>query len=429
MTIDPHTLAVLSEENEALRKQVAALETALAEQRRLSQEAELARRIVDCMPAPMYVYDLDAQHHVYINRALFNMMGYTNEDVERLGTELLFTLMHPDDWTTFPDRVAQLQAAVDEQVLECDYRMRRSDGTWCWFGDQQVIFARNEDGSVRQCLGLVHDISVQKQTEADRELFQRLVEQAQDGIALARFDKTIIYANPAMRTMSGYGDAVIGTNFMNLYPPDVQEQLRRDALRTVHTVGHWRGVQSAVRPDGTRWMAQVSSFLIPGADNEPMFAAIFRDVTGEQERQMQEQIIAAQAAALRELSTPLIPLADGILAMPIVGAIDSMRAQQIMETLLEGIGRQQAEVAILDITGVKVVDTQVADALLRAAQAAKLLGAQVVLTGVGPEIAQTLIQIGANLDGLVTQRNLQNGIAYALTHRSKDSNTAGRLSV
>ncbi|MDT9046821.1 STAS domain-containing protein, partial [Escherichia coli] len=86
----------------------------------------------------------------------------------------------------------------------------------------------------------------------------------------------------------------------------------------------------------------------------------------------QEQLIQAQQAALRELSTPLIPLDDGVVAMPLIGAIDSVRAQQVIETLLEGVSVHHARVAILDITGVSVVDTQVANGLIRAAQAVKL---------------------------------------------------------
>lgn len=129
---------------------------------------------------------------------------------------------------------------------------------------------------------------------------------------------------------------------------------------------------------------------------------------------MQEQIIAAQQHAIRELSTPMLPLADGVVALPLVGAIDSMRAQQVMETLLEGVAQHRARVAIVDITGVQVVDTQVAQSLLFAAQGVRLLGAEVVLTGIRPEIAQTLVHLGAKFEVLVTRSTLQAGIAYAL---------------
>jgi len=127
-----------------------------------------------------------------------------------------------------------------------------------------------------------------------------------------------------------------------------------------------------------------------------------------------ERMIQAQALQIRELSTPLIPLHTGILALPLVGTIDSYRATQIMETLLEGIARQQADVVIMDITGVPVVDTGVGNHLLQAAQAAELLGARVILVGISAEVAQTMVQLGINLSRIVTLATLQSGIEYAL---------------
>ncbi len=129
---------------------------------------------------------------------------------------------------------------------------------------------------------------------------------------------------------------------------------------------------------------------------------------------LQQQVIEVQRAALRELSTPLIPLFAGVLAMPLIGTIDAGRAEQILHTLLDGVSAQQTRVAILDITGVRVVDAQVASALLNAARAVRLLGAEVILTGIRAEVAQTLVHIGADLSDLTTRSTLQSGIAYAL---------------
>jgi anti-anti-sigma regulatory factor len=136
----------------------------------------------------------------------------------------------------------------------------------------------------------------------------------------------------------------------------------------------------------------------------------------ERER-MQDEMMRMQELALRELSTPLLAVSDHAVVMPLIGAIDSRRAQQVIETLLEGITTHGANIAILDITGVTVVDTQVANALLRAAQAVRLLGARVVLTGIRPEIAQTLVGLGADLSEVVTRSSLQSGIAYAIGQR------------
>ncbi len=139
-----------------------------------------------------------------------------------------------------------------------------------------------------------------------------------------------------------------------------------------------------------------------------------RKRAAEERAALQQQVIEAQRAALRELSTPLIPLAEGVLAMPLIGTIDAARAAQILETLLDGVAAQRARVAILDITGVKLVDAQVASALLNAARAVRLLGAQVILTGIRAEVAQALVHIGADLGDLTTRSTLQSGIATAL---------------
>jgi rsbT co-antagonist protein RsbR len=125
-------------------------------------------------------------------------------------------------------------------------------------------------------------------------------------------------------------------------------------------------------------------------------------------------MIQTQALQIRELSTPLMPLHTGLLALPLVGTLDSHRASQIMETLLEGIARQQADVVIMDITGVPVVDTAVGNHLLQAARAAELLGARVILVGISAEVAQTMVQLGINLSRIVTLATLQAGIEYAL---------------
>jgi len=100
--------------------------------------------------------------------------------------------------------------------------------------------------------------------------------------------------------------------------------------------------------------------------------------------------------------------------MPLIGAIDSNRVQQILENLLAGVANTHATSIIIDITGVPVVDSQVADSLIRASQAVRLLGAQVLLTGIRPEVAQTLIGLGVDLSSIITLGSLHDGINYTL---------------
>jgi anti-anti-sigma factor len=128
----------------------------------------------------------------------------------------------------------------------------------------------------------------------------------------------------------------------------------------------------------------------------------------------QEEALRAQNAVLAELSTPLIPISDDVMVMPLIGAVDSRRAQQVLQALLEGTASRNARTVILDITGVPVVDTQVANALIGAARALRLLGAQVVLTGIRPEVAQTMVGLGVDLGSVTTRSSLQSGIAFAI---------------
>ena len=120
------------------------------------------------------------------------------------------------------------------------------------------------------------------------------------------------------------------------------------------------------------------------------------------------------SATVRDLSTPVVPVLDGILVMPVVGLIDTERVALLMESLLAAIARYQARVIIIDVTGVPAIDAQVAQMLIQATDAAKLLGALPILVGIRPELAQTLVGLGLSFNGLVTHADLQNGVRYAL---------------
>lgn len=121
-----------------------------------------------------------------------------------------------------------------------------------------------------------------------------------------------------------------------------------------------------------------------------------------------------QQAAIRELSSPVIRVFDRVLLLPLVGTIDSLRAQHVMESALVRVGEEQAKVLLLDIAGVAVVDTQVADYLLRTTAAVRLLGAQTVITGISPQVARTMVELGVDLSGLHTRNKLSDGLELAL---------------
>jgi len=127
-----------------------------------------------------------------------------------------------------------------------------------------------------------------------------------------------------------------------------------------------------------------------------------------------EEIIARQQEDLLELSTPVVKLWEGVLALPMIGTLDSQRTQVVMESLLERIVETGSEIAIIDITGVPTVDTLVAQHLLKTVTAIRLMGADCIISGVRPQIAQTIVHLGLDLQGIVTKANLADALAVAL---------------
>jgi anti-anti-sigma factor len=146
----------------------------------------------------------------------------------------------------------------------------------------------------------------------------------------------------------------------------------------------------------------------------------------EQTNQEQERLLTALqtsiaerdvlSSTIRELSSPVLPVADGVLVMPLIGVIDSQRAVNLSTTLLQAIERHHTRVVILDVTGVPIIDTQTARILLQVADASRLLGTQPVLVGIRPELAQTLVGLGVELQNLKSMADLQSALHEALLH-------------
>ena len=181
---------------------------------------------------------------------------------------------------------------------------------------------------------------------------------------------------------------------------------------------------------------EVATFVL--SLKQPIFGAIRRDLGKSQDKlfdtiwtatgmldrlalfttesyiSMREELIARQQQELLELSTPVVKLWDGILALPIIGTLDSSRTQVVMENLLQSIVATNSKYAIIDITGVPTVDTLVAQHLLKTITAARLMGAEFIISGVRPQIAQTIVHLGINLQDVITKAKLSDALALAL---------------
>lgn len=142
-----------------------------------------------------------------------------------------------------------------------------------------------------------------------------------------------------------------------------------------------------------------------------------------------EQMIVRQQEELLELSTPVVKLWDGILALPMIGTLDSARTQVVMESLLQAIVETNSKVAIIDITGVPTVDTLVAQHLVKTITAARLMGADCIISGVRPQIAQTIVHLGINLTDIITKAKLADAFALALAKSGRTVTRATDVSV
>ncbi|WP_163971714.1 RsbT co-antagonist protein RsbRA [Oceanobacillus halotolerans] len=142
---------------------------------------------------------------------------------------------------------------------------------------------------------------------------------------------------------------------------------------------------------------------------EPIIRQLVNEYSGSW-----ENIVSLQRVALQELSAPLIPVMENITIMPLIGTIDTERAKLIMENLLDGVIKHNSEVVLIDITGVPVVDTMVAHHIIQAAEAVRLVGATCILVGIRPEIAQTIVNLGIDLDRFPTKSSLRKGFGTAL---------------
>jgi PAS domain S-box-containing protein len=274
-----------------------------------------------------------------------------------------------------------------------------------------------------QVAELTQAVEAQRQIEAQlieaEQRLRRLLDSISEAVAF-NIGGILMEVNSRFESMLGYeAHELIGTSGIDLALPEFRERIRKHI-----EAGFFEPYEAVFRrKDGTTFTGEISA-QPASYQGRSGRVTVLRDITERKRAEealraalVQEEVIRAQRSMLAELSMPLLPISDDIVVLPLIGAVTAERAEQIMTTLVEGVARHRAKTAILDITGVPSADAQVAGALLRAARAAELLGARVVLTGIRPDVAQRLVQLGADLTGLVTCGSLQRGVAHALGRR------------
>lgn len=334
---------------------------------------------------------------------------------------------------------APLQSLVvaEDAGLVADMLVRAADGdepiaVRCRIGERALEIvghaARAADGAAEiHCL--TRDVTDEAGRAAQVDVQMRrqaLLLASVPGVVWARWDidtpNPISYVSDHVVAMTGYTPEEWNTRqdfYLSITHPDDRERLIAESPRAFmqgHDVSQFRWVHR----DGRVFWVEAHLAVVRRPDGRPSgVCGVTLDITLQKEAEaararMHEEVLSAQERVLADLSAPLIPLGGRALVMPLIGVLDGARAERVIDTLLHGVASAGARVAIVDITGVATLDTRGADALLRAARGVRLLGAEVVLTGIRPDVAQALVDLGADLQGIVTRNTLEAGIRYAI---------------
>ena len=290
----------------------------------------------------------------------------------------------------------------------------RKDGSRFW---ASVVLSpiRDELGTVQGYVEVARDQSERR----EQELILRGAEQMLAAITdyeVIRLDPdgSIRSWNPGAERLNQYTEAeVLGHHVSMLYTEeDKTGGLATREMTAAAQDGRFESEGWRVRKDGSRFWAWVVLAPIVDVDGTVQgYVKVARDLS---ERREQEQLVQRQRDEILELSTPVIQVWDRVLVLPIIGTLDSLRAARLTESLLERISLEQAEVVILDVSGVPAIDTDVAQHLLKTVEAARLMGTVSVLSGVRPETAQAMVHLGIDLGNLRCRTTLKEALQLAL---------------
>ncbi|WP_437854910.1 PAS domain-containing protein [Sorangium sp. So ce363] len=367
-----------------------------------------------------------------------SLLGYSVAEVVA-QPDFWMTIIHPDDrdWV----RAEHAALVPGGEIHLRPYRLLRKDGSEVWV-ESHLMFREGTNGAPDQIHGVLldvdHHVRAQEETrrrlERDHLLLQRFeyTVSSIDGIIWENYfqlcpeKNQIPFVSDRVEAFAGYTiEEWLRPNFWVEVTHPEDRETADASVRRMFEEGSSSSTYRWIHKDGPILWVSTRMTLIRDEAGIPIgIRGVTLNVTdakqADEERaetHRREEIIRAQAQALQELSTPLVPIDDELMAMPLVGTLDARRAELVITALLDGVVRSGARTVILDVTGASAVDEQTAEALLRAARAVSLLGTEVVLTGIRAEVARTLVTLNANLGALTTRGTLKAGIAYAMEKR------------
>jgi rsbT co-antagonist protein RsbR len=296
--------------------------------------------------------------------------------------------------------VAWAHACKDGGAVECE-----------WFHEALV----DEHGEAAGVLCFGHDVTARAQAAAQHRLHEIVLRAIVENLPIAVWatDSKGIYTYHEGKALAAAGFSagqLIGKDLFELYGRGATTEPARQALagESIHEFNELHGVH------WENWMLPVRD----GRGEVTSIVGVSLDVSWarrtEEELRSRIDLIERQQRVIRELSTPILQVWDAVLALPMIGVVDSARAAEVMDGLLEAVVQRRARYAILDLTGVEAVDTKTAAYLIDLIRAIRLLGADGIITGIRPTVAQTIVMLGVELGGITTLSDLQAGLKHCI---------------
>jgi len=385
----------------------------------LEQECLMLRTVVDNLPVAIYAKDQDSRF-IFVNQTLAEFNGFNTSD------EMIGKTDHDIHSVELADKYFQQEQAMLKEkkpIVGKEERVVHADSSEHWYLTSKIPVAN--DGEVIGFVGIGQDITERKkrqQIEQERDILRQMIDYLPDSMFIKDAEGRYIVGNTRQLYLSRKEtmEDLIGNRDIDLYP-ELGEGYYAAEMELIKS-----GIPIINREEiildpvtGKEMNFLVTKIPIKDDNGEPIgIVGIGRDVTEWKDLQeatkQQLEIIEKQRQTLLDLSAPIIPITDEIIIMPLIGHIDGERGQTIMRSLLAGISQFSAKTVILDLTGVSIIDTEVAGYLHRSTQAVKLKGAKAIITGITEEIAETIVDLGIDWTQVETWRDLQSGLQNTL---------------
>ncbi|MDM8519172.1 PAS domain S-box protein [Anaerolineales bacterium HSG6] len=377
-------------------------------------------------PMDLVLFDHDLRY-INVSPSLAAINGKSIE--EHLGKTMFEVL-------PTPEVVAQVEAPY-RQVLETDQAIidapvsgespgnpgELSHFLLSIFPVPSLDSEKPDVGSV--ILNVTEQKRVEEQLRASEEQYRSYFDAALIGLAITSPEKKWIDVNDHLSSIWGYSLDELREREITwielTHPDDIEVDVAQFNRILAGEISEYNLEKRFICKDRAVIHAFIAVKARRAADGTIQdFVALVQDITERknaeiEQKRLQNELISAQQSAIQELSTPIIPIMNGIIVLPLIGNLDSVRAKDLMRTMLIGISQHRAKIVILDITGVPIVDTGVAAHLDKSIQAARLKGARTILTGISDNVAETIIDLGIDWSNIETVRDLQTGLKVALT--------------